>query len=95
MKRQAPAKVQIGKIFQDHSSCSRHSVVGIVVILGFLVYKISHPGAVPESVNPSHYLLPSLDVLDVLRQQGRHDPRHGGFPVSKARRESFLLRDMG
>jgi pimeloyl-ACP methyl ester carboxylesterase len=38
-------------------------IVGITAIMGFLVYKIAHPEAAPESVNPSHYLLPSLDVL--------------------------------
>jgi pimeloyl-ACP methyl ester carboxylesterase len=37
-------------------------LVGIGVILGVLVYKVSNPGTVPESVNPSSYLLPSLDV---------------------------------
>jgi pimeloyl-ACP methyl ester carboxylesterase len=30
--------------------------------LSFLIYKITHPEAAPESVNPSHYLLPSLEV---------------------------------
>jgi pimeloyl-ACP methyl ester carboxylesterase len=36
--------------------------MGVTAILGFLVYKITHPEATAESVNPSHYLLPSLDV---------------------------------
>jgi len=35
---------------------------GIVVIHSVLVYKISNPEATPEAVNPSHYLLPSLEV---------------------------------
>ncbi|MBN1568379.1 MAG: hypothetical protein JXA73_11075 [Acidobacteria bacterium] len=63
MKQQAPEKVRIGKFFRTALPPFVILVVGICVILGFLVYKVSNPGAVPESVNPSHYLLPSLDVL--------------------------------
>ncbi len=37
-------------------------LAGVFAALGFLTYKIAHPGAVPETVNPSHYLLPSLEV---------------------------------
>ena len=37
--------------------------VGIVAILSVLVYKVSHPEAVLEGVNPSHYRLPSLEVI--------------------------------
>jgi pimeloyl-ACP methyl ester carboxylesterase len=37
-------------------------IMGVIAILGFLVYKITHPEAAAEFVNPSHYLLPSLDV---------------------------------
>lgn len=36
--------------------------IGAAVICSVLVYKISYPGSAPEAVNPSHYLLPSLDV---------------------------------
>jgi pimeloyl-ACP methyl ester carboxylesterase len=46
-------------------------VVGITAILGFLVYKITHPEAATEFVNPSHYLLPSLDVL--ISSSGRDE----------------------
>ncbi len=35
---------------------------GVVVILGVLVYKISYPERAQETVDPSHYLLPSLEV---------------------------------
>ncbi len=31
-------------------------------MLALLVYKITHPGAVPEPVDPSYYMLPSLEV---------------------------------
>jgi hypothetical protein len=37
-------------------------VFGAVVIFSILIYRISYPEAVPEAVNPSHYLLPSLEV---------------------------------
>lgn len=63
MKQQAPAKVQIGKFFRTILPALVIIIVGACLILGFFVYKISYPGAVPESVNPSHYLLPSLDDL--------------------------------
>jgi len=63
MKPQAPAKIQIGKFCRTVFPAVAILLIGVTLILGFFVYKISHPGAVPESVNPSHYLLPSLDVL--------------------------------
>jgi uncharacterized protein len=34
----------------------------VVIALGFLTYRVTHPGMALEPVNPSHYLLPSLDV---------------------------------
>ena len=37
-------------------------IAGALAILGVLVYKLSYPGAVQETANPSHYLLPSLEV---------------------------------
>ena len=37
-------------------------IVGLAAILGFLVYRVTHPGVAQEPVNPSHFLLPSLDV---------------------------------
>jgi len=35
---------------------------GIWALFGILVYKVTHPAAVLESINPSYYLLPSLEV---------------------------------
>jgi len=63
MKRQTPAKIQIGRFFRTILPAAAILAIGTLLIFGFFVYKISYPGAVPESVNPSHYLLPSLDVL--------------------------------
>jgi pimeloyl-ACP methyl ester carboxylesterase len=37
-------------------------IIGFAAILGFLVYRAVHPGIAQESVNPSHFLLPWLDV---------------------------------
>jgi pimeloyl-ACP methyl ester carboxylesterase len=37
-------------------------VVAIVGGFGFIVYRLTHPGATPETVNPSHFILPALDV---------------------------------
>jgi pimeloyl-ACP methyl ester carboxylesterase len=45
-------------------------ITGLIGILVFLVYKISYPEAAAENVNPSHYLLPSLDVVI---SSGNHD----------------------
>jgi hypothetical protein len=36
--------------------------IGSAVVLGVVVYKVSNPGVLEEHVNPSHYLLPSLEV---------------------------------
>jgi pimeloyl-ACP methyl ester carboxylesterase len=37
-------------------------VGGVLIVLAIIVYRVTHPGPVAEPVNPSHYLLPSLDV---------------------------------
>ena len=62
MKQRPPSTVQIGKFFKLIIPPLAILAVGIIAILGFLVYRISNPGAVSESVDPSHCLLPSLDV---------------------------------
>jgi pimeloyl-ACP methyl ester carboxylesterase len=63
MRQQTPARIQIEKFFRTVFPAVAILAVGILIILSFFVYKISYPGITPESVNPSHYLLPSLDVL--------------------------------
>lgn len=62
MKRRLNSKVQIGKFFKTVLPAAAILIMGILALLGFLVYKIANPGAVPEHVNPSHFLLPSLEV---------------------------------
>jgi pimeloyl-ACP methyl ester carboxylesterase len=62
MNRHLSSKVQIGKSFKTILPAAAILIVGILGLLGFLVYRITNPGAVPEHVNPSHFLLPSLEV---------------------------------
>jgi pimeloyl-ACP methyl ester carboxylesterase len=62
MKQRPPSTARIGRFFGLVLPALIILLVGIIAILGFLVYKISYPGEVPESVDPSHYLLPSLEV---------------------------------
>jgi hypothetical protein len=62
MKRALTARVQIGRFFRTILPAFAILFLGSAVVLGVLVYKISFPGLGQESVNPSHYLLPSLEV---------------------------------
>jgi hypothetical protein len=62
MKRHLPAKVRIARFFRAIVPAAGILGFGALVVLGFLIYKISHPGSVPEPVNPSYYALPSLEV---------------------------------
>jgi pimeloyl-ACP methyl ester carboxylesterase len=62
MKRPTGAKVHIGRFFRMIVPAFLVLFIGSVVILGVMVYKISFPGRVEEPVNPSHYLLPSLEL---------------------------------
>lgn len=62
MTRALAARVHFGRFFRSVIPAIIILLVGAVGILGVLVYKISYPGAVPETVNPSYYLLPSMDI---------------------------------
>ena len=61
-KKTSSAKGQFGKGFKLIFPAIAILVVGLFIISAVFVYKISRPDAVLESVNPSHYLLPSLDI---------------------------------
>jgi uncharacterized protein len=63
MKRHLPAKVRIARFFRSIVPAASILVFGILAILGFLIYRISYPGSVSEPVNPSYYMLPSLEVV--------------------------------
>jgi dipeptidyl aminopeptidase/acylaminoacyl peptidase len=62
MNRPVPANVQVGRFLRMVLPAAIILVGGILGMFGVLVYRITHPGAVPEAVSPSHYLLPFLDV---------------------------------
>lgn len=70
MKQQSStsAKFQIGKFFGLVLPAVAILFVGAAAIFSVLIYKISYPEAVPEAVNPSHYLLPFLEVR--MRSKG-------------------------
>jgi pimeloyl-ACP methyl ester carboxylesterase len=63
MKRHLPAKVRIARFFRAIVPAAGILVFGVLAVLGFLIYKISNPGSIPEPVNPSYYALPSLEVV--------------------------------
>jgi uncharacterized protein len=62
MMKNSAAKGQMGKFFKLVFPAAAILLVGLFAICTVFVYKLSHPGAVPESATPSHYLLPSLDL---------------------------------
>ncbi len=62
MKRRLRARIGIGKFSRAFLPAAAILFVGILALFGFLVYKVTHPASIPEPVNPSFYLLPSLEV---------------------------------
>ncbi len=62
MERHQTTNVHFGRFFRTILPAFLILVLGVAVILGVMVYKISYPPAVQEAANPSHYSLPSLDV---------------------------------
>jgi pimeloyl-ACP methyl ester carboxylesterase len=64
MKRQlrVSVRIQIDRFFRLILPAIGILILGVIVIFGFMTYKITHPEAVPEPINPSFYLLPSLEV---------------------------------
>ncbi len=62
MRGPVPAKVKLGRFFRLVLPAAIILASGILAVYGLLVYRITHPAAVRELVNPSHYLLPSEDV---------------------------------
>jgi uncharacterized protein len=62
LKKSSSAQGQFGKYFKTIFPAVAILLVGLFSISAVFVYKISRPDAVLESVNPSHYLLPSLEI---------------------------------
>jgi hypothetical protein len=69
LKRPLAAKVQIGRFLRMIFPAVLILLLGVGIVLGILVYKISHPDRVQEAVNPSHYLLPSLNITIPTRDR--------------------------
>jgi hypothetical protein len=64
MKRQlqVPARIHIEKLFRLVLPAIAILLLGFAAIFSFLTYKISHPEPLQEPIDPSYYVLPSLDV---------------------------------
>jgi pimeloyl-ACP methyl ester carboxylesterase len=62
LKRSFAEKVHVGRFFRMVFPAFAILLGGVVVLLGVLVYKISYPEKAQETIDPSHYLLPSLEV---------------------------------
>lgn len=62
MRRRVPARVQLRRFLGTVLPGLGMIFAGALVVVGIVVYRISHPGPVLEPVNPSHFLLPSMDV---------------------------------
>jgi hypothetical protein len=63
MERHQPiAQIRAKRFFRTLLPAATILLIAIAGLFGFLVYKISYPGAVTEAVNPSHYILPYLAV---------------------------------
>ena len=63
MRKLVPANAQVGRSLRAAIPAAIIIVCSILGTFGVLVYRITHPGAVPEPVDPSHFLLPSVDVV--------------------------------
>jgi len=63
-------------------------IIGFAGILGYLVYRATHPGPAQESVNPSHFLLPWLDVSWT---SGTEDEMSGWFVAGLQNAPAILL----
>jgi pimeloyl-ACP methyl ester carboxylesterase len=63
MKRRLPAWIGVDRFFRTLLPAAAILLAGILALFGFLVYTVAHPAAIPEPVNPSYYLLPSLEIV--------------------------------
>lgn len=61
-KKRSEAGAQFGRFIRLIFPAAAILILGFCILFGVFVYKISYPGMIPESVDPSHYLLPSLDL---------------------------------
>ncbi len=62
MNQRLAAKGRVKKFLKIALPPAAILFAGVLALYGILVYKVTHPAVVPEPVNPSYYLLPSLDI---------------------------------
>jgi pimeloyl-ACP methyl ester carboxylesterase len=64
MKRQlqVPARIHIERLFRLVLPAIGILLIGFAAIFSFLTYKVTHPEAIQEPIDPSYYVLPSLNV---------------------------------
>ncbi len=67
MSTPKPVNVQVRRFFGTVLPATLPLVCGFLLAFGILVYRLTHPGAVAELVNPSSFLLPSADATWSLR----------------------------
>jgi hypothetical protein len=62
MKHHLDRKGRIKQFFKFVLPPAAILFAGILALFGILVFKVTHPADVAEPINPSYYLLPSLEV---------------------------------
>ncbi len=62
MKPNFLGEIHAGKFLRTLLPVVAALLAGVLAFLSLVVYKITHPGPVPEAINPSHYLLPWLEI---------------------------------
>jgi pimeloyl-ACP methyl ester carboxylesterase len=84
MEKQVPAKARIVKFFWVLLAAVSVLLIGTLVVIGALTYKITHPPPVAELVTPANFLMPSENLSwiadDGLRFEGYWIPGEAGAP---------------
>lgn len=62
MVRRASGKVRLKRVIWILSPAALILILGVSIFLALTTYRLTHPLRTPETVNPSHYLLASVDV---------------------------------
>ncbi len=62
MVHRIPISVRLKKLFWIVLPAALVVVIGLALFFGVSVHRLTHPAPTPLTVNPSHYLLPSVDI---------------------------------
>jgi pimeloyl-ACP methyl ester carboxylesterase len=62
MRPHVPSNAKSGKFVRTIFPAATLLLAGVLAILVLIVYKTTHPGAVPEAVDPSYYLLQAQEI---------------------------------